>query len=155
MRPAVGIPGVLAATLLLGAVVGAAQRGETRALSGLSAVGSLILALAVSAASAALVHWVVPAVLGGLVGPLQGSLAAAAGLVLLPEFLLTTALRRTGRAPLRLAYDLGDVIVWVVSAWRTMVRRLLDGLSRGARAAPPVAVGGVSGVLTLVYVLTQ
>jgi len=116
---------------------------------------AITLVALIVAVTCVAIRWVLPLVLEILTGPLQDCIAAAAGLVLLPEYALTTIMRRMGRSPFHIAYDLGDAIAWAVRTLCVTVRITFDGLSRTARSIHPAIVAVISGALALGHVLGQ
>lgn len=116
---------------------------------------SIILVALVIAVTCVVIRWVVPLTLRILTRPLQDSIAAVAGLVLLPEYLLTTIMRRMGRSPFCIAYDLGDATAWTVRTLCVTVRITFGGLSRAARSVHPAIVAVISGGIALGHVLGQ
>lgn len=116
---------------------------------------SAILIVSVIAVTCIAIRWVVPLALRILTRSLQDGIAAAAGLVLLPEYLLTTIMRRRGRAPFCIAYDLGDATAWTVRTLCATVRITFGGLSRASRSVHPAIVATISGGIALGHVLGQ
>lgn len=118
-------------------------------------VRSIILVAVIVTIACVAIRWVVPPVLEILTRPLQDSIAAMAGLVLLPEYALTTIMRRMGRPPFGIAYDLGDAIAWAVRTLRVTVQVVFDNLARVARGTHPAIVAVISGGIALGHVLGQ
>lgn len=116
---------------------------------------SIILVVLVITATCVAVRWVVPLILRILARPLQDGIVAVAGIVLLPEYLLTTIMRRRGRSPFCIAYDLGDATAWTVRTLCATVRITFGGLSRAARGVHPAIIAVISGGITLGHVLGQ
>lgn len=116
---------------------------------------SITLIALITAVACVVVRWIVPLVLEILTKPLQDGIAAVAGLVLLPEYALTTIMRWMGRSPFRIAYDLGDAMTWVVRTSCVTVRITFEGLSRAARSVHPAIVAVISGGIALGQVLGQ
>jgi hypothetical protein len=101
------------------------------------------------------VRWVLPFILQSLAEPIQDGIAVLAGLMLLPEYVLTTIMRRMGKSPLRISYDLGDVVIWTARTLRATVRIVFDGAARAGPRIPPALVAVISGGLALAYTLGQ
>lgn len=116
---------------------------------------SILLVALIIAITCAAIRWVVPLTLRILTKPLQDSIAAVAGLFLLPEYLLTTIMRRMGRSPFCIAYDLGDATAWTVRTLCAAVRIAFGGLSRAARSTHPAIVAVISGSIAVGHVLGQ
>ena len=137
------------------------MRTADRPTSNLTAtVGEAVLAaftrLVLSVVLACVVvRWVLPFVLHSLTGPIEDGIAALAGLMLLPEYLLTTIMRRMGKSPLRVSYDFGDAVVWAARTLRATVGIVFDGAARAAQSIPPPVVAVISGVIALGYTLGQ
>jgi hypothetical protein len=144
--------GFMAATILFEVATKSAPSGGQPNPAD-SAARSLVLVVVVAALSIVVVRWVAPVLLASLVAPIQDGIAVVAGLLLFPEFVATTALRRLGRSPWCAVYDVGDVLGWWVRTARGTVRVVLDGLARGAQRVPPGVVAVVSGALVLGHTL--
>lgn len=121
----------------------------------ISFVQSIILVALIVTVTCVVIRWIVPLTLEILTRPLQDGIAAVAGLVLLPEYALTTIMRRMGRSPFRIAYDFGDTIAWIVRTLCATVRITFGGLSRAARSVHPAIVAVISGGIALGHVLGQ
>ncbi len=116
---------------------------------------SIILVALIVTVTCVVIRWVVPLALEILTKPLQDGIVAVAGLVLLPEYILTTIMRRMGRSPFCIAYDLGDAIAWMVRTLCVTVRITFGGFSRAARSVHPAIIAVISGVIALGHALGQ
>ncbi|MDQ3763196.1 MAG: hypothetical protein M3460_16610 [Actinomycetota bacterium] len=122
---------------------------------GLRIVEAIILAALAITVACIVVRWILPPVLEILARPLQDGIAAMAGLILLPEYALTTIMRRMGKAPLHISYDLGDAIAWMARTLCSAVRVILSGISRTARCVHPAIIAVISGGITIGQTLGQ
>jgi hypothetical protein len=119
-------------------------------LAGLAGFLGFVL---VTAAICIAVRYLVPVVLTALVGPMCGVVGMFAALLVLPEFWISTAYRRGGAGPPRLAYLYGDGVCRLARIGHRGVRLSLQSLARAAHTVPPVAVALVVMVWQLVRVL--
>jgi hypothetical protein len=78
-----------------------------------------------------------------------------AGLMLLPEYVLTTIMRGMGKSPLRISYDFGDAVVWTARTLRATVRIVFDGAARAGYSVPPTVIAVISGGIVLAHALGQ
>ena len=113
--------------------------------------GAVVVASALGAAL--LVCWVLPAVLRAAIAPVQDGIGALTALIVLPEYLLTSALRHANRRPPRLAYDYSAAVTGVARQGSTVARLLLGGVSRGVATVHPMLVALAFGALALAHVL--
>jgi hypothetical protein len=119
-------------------------------------VGQTLTMLVLSVAlTCVVVRWLLPFVLHSITEPIQDGIAVLAGLMLLPEYILTTIMRRMGKSPLRISYDFGDVVVWIARTLRVTVRIVFDGAARACYSIPPTVVAIISGGLALAHTLGQ
>jgi hypothetical protein len=114
---------------------------------------SSAVVVATALLAALLMCWVLPPVLRAVIVPVQDGISALATLAVLPEYLITTALRHADRKPPRLAYDYSAAVTGVARQGRTVTGLLLGGVSRGAAKAHPLLVAVAFGALALVHVL--
>lgn len=114
---------------------------------------STAVVVASALAATLLVRWVVPPVLRAVITPIQDGIGALATLIVLPEYLVTTALRHADRRPPRLAYDYSAAVTGVARQGRAVAGLLLGGVSRGAAKAHPLLVALAFGALALARVL--
>jgi hypothetical protein len=103
--------------------------------------------------AAVLVRWILPPLLRAVIAPIQDGIGATAALAVLPEYLVTSAIRHAGNRPPRLAYDYSALVTGIARQGSSVTGRLLGGLSRGAAKAPPVLVALAVGAVALAGVL--
>lgn len=109
-----------------------------------------------SAVATCILVWLLPAALDSVSAAAQDAVNATAALILLPEFLLTSARRRQGRAPGRLAYGTGDVVAWCAGLVTYCIDKSLARGSRGLAALHPAAAFGASlAIVTGVVAVTS
>ncbi len=99
------------------------------------------------AVCAGAILWVLPPALLTLATPARDAVNAVAALILLPEYLVTAARRRQGKAPSRLAYDVGDVVAWAAGFGGMLIGGTLTAASRGLSALPPAVVVAASAAV--------
>jgi hypothetical protein len=120
-----------------------------------SAAHAIVAAAVVSAGACIGIRFLAPAVLHGMIKPVQDGIALVAIAILLPEYLVTTALRRFDRRPPRLAYDLGDCVSWLASLAGATVSVILGASSRAADSVHPAVVAVLAAGLVLGHSLGQ
>jgi hypothetical protein len=106
-----------------------------------------VLVIALAAGLAAMAGWVAPGLLRVAAEVLDALVAAAAGLVLLPEYLLSNAARADGRCPSALAYEFGEIVAVLACSTQQILRRICMGLAKALSATPPGVLAVVGGGL--------
>lgn len=114
----------------------------------------LLLVAVVAASACVVVRWLVPILLRAVVDVLEDIVAVTAGVLLLPEYWLSTALRAWGGCPPQVAYEFSAAIASVAHHLQRILRRLCLGLARAATAVQPALVATVAGGLTGIGLLT-
>jgi hypothetical protein len=94
-------------------------------------------------------RWVAPTVLSLLARSVQGTVAAIAALIILPEYYLSITRRRRQRRPPQLAYDYGATIGWIALQIHRAVGFLIHGLAAVLRAIPMIWVAILAAGLTI------
>jgi hypothetical protein len=105
---------------------------------------SLVIMVLWAASLACAILWVVPPALHTFAAPAQDVVNATAALILLPEYLVTIARRKRGKAPTRLAYEVGDLVAWGACVAGTLIRGTLTATSRRLSALHPAVVVATS-----------
>jgi hypothetical protein len=119
-----------------------------------SALGHDVVVVVLTAVVACvLTRWILPLLLRSFTPAAVDFVGMAATLVLLPEYLTTTALRRAHRPPWKAAYVFGDAVAWSAVAAQTITRSVLLGLSVMTRRIPLVLVASAAGALALARLL--
>lgn len=101
------------------------------------------------AVSCVAVHYLLPVMLRLLMRPVQDGIWLLAATALLPEYLLTTALRTTGRPPLAAAYAFDDAIIWSAQTARSTAELILRLSSRTAQRVHPAVTALIAGGIAL------
>jgi hypothetical protein len=98
-------------------------------------------------------RYLLPRMLTALVEPLCGVVGMVAALLVLPEYWVSTAYRRDGGGPPRLAYLYGDGVCQLARLGRRCVRRAFRSLAWAAHTVPPLAVALVMVTVELQRIL--
>lgn len=109
--------------------------------------GFLLIA-AMAATACAVARWVMPVVLRAAVGVLDDAVVVAAGLVLLPEYWLSTQVRAHGRCPPRMAYEFGNAVAASACRARQVLRAVCLGLAKAAAVVHLGVVATIAGGFT-------
>jgi hypothetical protein len=118
--------------------------------AGLLHVFQTLAVVAVTAAvSCVAVRYLVPVALRVLMRPVQDAISLLATAAVLPEYLLTTVLRATGRAPLPAAYAFDDMVAWWARTMRGAAQLVLELSSRTARRMHPLITALIAGGIAL------
>jgi hypothetical protein len=101
------------------------------------------------------VRWILPVVLRVVVDILADVILVVAGLILLPDFWVSTNFRSSGRCPPKLVYEFGSLVAAVASHTQRFLRRLCLGFVRAAAVADLRIVAAIAGILTAALLVTE
>lgn len=110
--------------------------------------GVLFVAIAVVCACLA-TRWAVPFLLRVVSSALRGAIAAAAMLLIFPEYRWSTRSRRGKTPPSSLAYTYSDVIGWATFWINRLLSVLLHAAAEAVKALPPPLVAVLAGLFAV------
>lgn len=107
-------------------------------------VGPILVAIAVGCVG---IRWIAPFALRVLAKSTQSAVGAVAAVLILPEYCVSTAIRRRQLDPPQFAYDYGAVVGWIAFVFHRLIGRVLLGAADALRAIPMTLIGVLSGGL--------
>ncbi|MGH3773280.1 MAG: hypothetical protein ACRDRW_18105 [Pseudonocardiaceae bacterium] len=109
----------------------------------------LLHAAVLMVVSCIVVRWLLPTLLQLALRIVENCMTFTAACLLLPEYWLSTAIRRRSDSPPRIAYEYGDAIAGLCRILHTALHSAAHGLTIAAREVPAPFVAVLTGGIYL------
>lgn len=113
-------------------------------------VGTIFTAIVIGCVG---IRWIAPFALRVLAISTQNAVGTVAAVLILPEYYVSTAIRRRQLDPPQVAYDYGAVVGWIALLLHRIIGLLLLGAADVLRAIPMTLIGVLSGGLMVARLL--